>query len=92
MDLTALAPVILPALTGGIIASAVNTVVTLLVQFVPGVRVWFAGLSGDTKRSFFAVLTIVVGVAAFDGGSTWIGARAHGWSGVVGLALSARIE
>lgn len=65
MDFTSLAPVILPALTGGILGSAVNTAVTLAVQFIPGVRVWFAGLSSDTKRAFFGLLTVAVGIGAF---------------------------
>lgn len=65
MDLSVLEPVIVPAITGAIIASAVNTLVTLLVQFVPGVRTWFASISGDAKRTFFALLTLAVGVAAF---------------------------
>ena len=65
MDFTDLAPIVIPVITSGIIASAVNTLVTLGVQFIPGIRVWFAGLTSDAKRTFFAVLTISVGVAVF---------------------------
>jgi hypothetical protein len=57
--------VLLPALTGATLASAVNGLFTMGVQFVPGVRVWWAGLKSEAKQTALLVLTAAVGLAYF---------------------------
>ena len=57
--------VFLPALTGAVLASATNGFFTLAVQFVPGVRVWFAGLASEAKQTALLVLTLLVGLGYF---------------------------
>ena len=57
--------VILPALTGATLASAVNGIFTLGVQYIPGVRVWFAGLASEAKQTAVLLLTVLVGLVYF---------------------------
>lgn len=57
--------IVLPALNGAVLALAVNGFFTLAVQYVPVVRVWFGGLVGGAKETFFLLLTLAVGAGYF---------------------------
>lgn len=68
-------------MTDVILAGAAGVLLSLIFAYVPGLRPWYAGLDGDTKRLVMLGALVVVALAVY-------GLSCAGWDALIGVSVT----
>ena len=61
--------IVIPAINASALVAFVGILFTLAFQYVPGLRLWFATKTGESKKGFFLITSLTTGVVWFVLGS-----------------------